>query len=192
MAKYCEALSHLSLIGACCYGIYALTPAEHPYGYTAAAFCFVHGLLSLVRSLGEDEECGPARSFSVSTGIVDVIPLPLANIEFYLQSSQSGMALVHALSLILLLYDMMGSLGDDWDRATETVKDLSLLGNVASGAYLGVQEENYYHVGVAASAGIARYGSSLVSTIVPAAGPHVNTLSKAAIIGLMTYSLTNK
>ncbi|KAH8370070.1 hypothetical protein KR093_002115 [Drosophila rubida] len=182
---------NLVLVGSSGYGLYALTPADQPYGYTAAAFCFIHGLLGVVRSFESDvDEC--SRSFFVSTSIVDVLPLPLANIEFYLQSSLSGLAMVHAMSLILLLYDTMGNLGDDWDSATETVKDLSLLANVGSAMYLGIQEENYFHVGIAVSAIIARYGSALVSIFLPEFGPHVDKLSKSAIIGLMTYSLTQK
>ncbi|KAM8709667.1 hypothetical protein ACLKA7_016473 [Drosophila subpalustris] len=186
-----DVLFDLVLVGSSGYGMYALTPQDHPYGLIAAAFCLVHGMLMLVRSFqSSEEEC--ARSFFVSMSIVDVVPLPLANIEFYLQSSQSSMALLHALSLILLVYDTMGSLGDDYDAATETVKDLSLLGNIASATYLGLQEENYFHVGIAVAASIARYGSSLVSTFLPEFGPHVDKMSKAAIIGLMTYSLTQK
>ncbi|XP_060651629.1 uncharacterized protein LOC132788313 [Drosophila nasuta] len=186
-----ELVFNLVLVGSSGYGLYALTPTDQPYGYTAAAFCFVHGLLGLVRNVqSQGAEC--SRSFFVSTSIVDVLPLPLANIEFYLQSSQSGLAMVHAMSLILLIYDTMGNLGDDWDAATETVKDLSLVANVASATYLGLQEENYFHVGIAVSATIARYGSALVSTFLPEFGPHVDKMSKSAIIGLMTYSLTQK
>jgi len=186
-----DVIFDLLLIGSSCYGLYALTPEEHPYGLIAAAFCLVHGMLMLVRSFqSSEDEC--ARSFFVSTSIVDVVPLPLANIEFYLQSSQSSVAMIHALSLILLVYDTMGNLGDDSDAATDTVKDLSLLGNIASAAYLGYNEENYFHCGIAAAATIARYGSSLVDSFLPEFGPHVDKMSKAAIIGLMTYSLTQK
>ncbi|EDV96053.1 GH16031 [Drosophila grimshawi] len=187
---FAEAVSYLVLVGASFYGLYALTPADQPYGYLAAAFCFIHGLISLVRTIQGSEDC--ARSYFVSMAIVEVLPLPLANIEFYRQTSQCGLAFIHGISLILLLYDVMGSLGDDGDRATDTVKDLTLVGNIISGTYLGIQEEKYFHVGAAASAGIARFGSHLVGYFLPSAESHVDTLSRAAIIGLMTYSLTSK
>lgn len=186
---YITAVSHLALVGASCYALYALAPGDFPYAYTAASFCLVHGLLSVVRALEGGEDC--ARSYAVSTGIVDVIPLPLANIEFYLQSSQSGVALVHILSLILLLYDVMGSLGDDWNSSTETVKDLSLMGNIASGTYLGVQEDNYYHVGVSAAAAVSRVLPSMLECVLPEIAPQIDTLCKAAMIGVTTYALTN-
>ncbi|TDG50351.1 hypothetical protein AWZ03_003256 [Drosophila navojoa] len=186
---YITALSHVILVGACCYALYTLTPAEFPYAYTAAAFCLVHGLLGVVRTLEGGGECD--RTYAVSSNIVEVIPLPLANIEFYSHSSESGVALVHALSLILLLYDLIGSMADDWNSSTDTVKDISLLGNIASGTYIGVQEENYFHVGVAAAAAVSRFGPTVLCPILPEIIPYLSSLGKAAIIGVTTYALTN-
>ncbi|KAH8415657.1 hypothetical protein KR222_007592 [Zaprionus bogoriensis] len=183
---------NVGLIGVCGYAFYAMTPADHPYGYTAAAFCFVHGLLSLMRALEDGEDC--TRSYDVSTSVVNVIPLPLANIEFYLAGSQADWALVHALSVILLLYDAMGDLGDEEDRPTAMVKDVSLLANIASAAFLGVQDENYFHVGIGVAAAVARFGPDLIDSVLPdlEVGRHVDQLGKACIIGLMTYALTQK
>lgn len=186
---YITAISHMILVGACCYALYALTPAEFPYAYTAAAFCLVHGLIGVVRTLEGGADCD--RTYAVSSNIVEVIPLPLANIEFYSHSSMSGVALVHALSLILLLYDMMGSMGDDWSNSTDTVKDISLFCNIASGTYIGVQEENYFQVGVAAAAAVSRIGPMALCPILPEIIPYLSSLSKAAIIGVTTYALTN-
>ncbi|ALC43288.1 CG14269 [Drosophila busckii] len=186
-----DAIFNVALLGACGYGFYALTPADNPYAYTAVAFCFVHALLMLVRSFTDDEEQEDCtRSLAVSTSIADVLPLPLANIEFYSKSSQPGPALVHGMSVILLLYDTMGNLGGDYDSATDTVKDLSVLGNVASAVYCGFNEENYFHVGIGVAAAVARFGAPLIGKFLPELTNSIDTIGKAAIIGLMTYGLT--
>ncbi|KAH8373178.1 hypothetical protein KR009_001057, partial [Drosophila setifemur] len=181
---------NLLLVAACCYAMYSLKPGDNPYGFLAAAFGLVHGLLSIVRAFSEDpDECG--RAYLISSSIMEVIPLPLANIEFYLKSAQSAVALVHGLALIPLFYDMLGKMGDEeGDYATETLKDLALLGNIASTIYLAVKEENAIYYGVAAAAFIARYGAMLVDLFVEGMGPDVATVGYAGIIGLMTYALT--
>ncbi|XP_016942129.1 uncharacterized protein [Drosophila suzukii] len=183
------ALVNLLLISACIYAMYSLTPADHPYGYLAASFSLVHGLLGLVRSYTEEpDECG--RTFMISASILEVIPLPLANIEFYLVSDQSGVALVHGLSLIPLFYDMIGKMGDDWDSSTETLKDLALLGNIGSTLYLAIKDGNHLYFGVAATAFMARYGAALADRFVEGLGAQVATLGNAGILALMTYALT--
>ncbi|EDX02998.1 uncharacterized protein LOC6526073 [Drosophila yakuba] len=183
------ALVNLLLISACVYTMYSLTPADHPYAYLAASFSLVHGLLGLLRSYTEEpDECG--RTFMISASILEVIPLPLANIEFYLVSDQSGVALVHGLSLIPLFYDMIGKLGEDWDSSTETLKDLALLGNIVSTLYLAIKDGKNLYYAVAATAFLARYGSSLVDRCNEGLSHVVGTLGNAGIMALMTYTLT--
>uniref|UniRef100_A0A6P4F2X8 Uncharacterized protein LOC108048537 n=1 Tax=Drosophila rhopaloa TaxID=1041015 RepID=A0A6P4F2X8_DRORH len=183
------ALVNLLLIAACFYAMYSLTPADNPYGYMAASFSLVHGLLGMVRSFSDEfDECG--RTFLISASILEVIPLPLANIEFYLVSDQSGVALVHGLSLIPLFYDMLGKMGDDWDSSTETLKDLALLGNIGSTSYLAIKDGNHLYAGVAATAFVARFGAALIDHFMEGFGPHVATVGNAGILALMTYALT--
>ncbi|XP_030377744.1 uncharacterized protein LOC115626498 [Scaptodrosophila lebanonensis] len=187
--SYAEAVFNLLLIAACCYAMYSLTPADNPYGYIAASFCFVHGTLGILRAFAEEaDEC--SRVFIVSASIIAVMPLPMANIEFYLKSDQSGMAIVHMLSFIPLLYDMLGKMCDDWDTATDTLKDLVLIGNVLSASYLAVQAGNPLYGGIAAIAFLGRYGAALINRFVDGLGPHITTLSDAGVIALMTYALT--
>ncbi|KAH8293248.1 hypothetical protein KR018_003875, partial [Drosophila ironensis] len=188
--NFAGVVSNILLIVACCYTMFAITPADHPYAYIAAAFSFVHGLLGALRAFSDDaEDCG--RAFMISATILEVLPLPMANIEFYLSSDQSSVALVHSLSLIPLLYDMLSKMGDDWDNATETLKDMALIGNIASTGYLATKGGNAIHGGVAATAFFSRYGASLIDNFVCGAGPHVTTIGNAGILGLMTYALTH-
>ncbi|XP_017077972.1 uncharacterized protein LOC108112547 [Drosophila eugracilis] len=183
-----RALTNLLLIASSMYAMYSLTPAEHPYAYTAASFSLVHGLLGLVRSyIEEPEECG--RDFMISSSILEVILLPLANVEFYLLSDKSDVALVHGLSLIPLFYDMICKIGDDWDSSTETLKDLALLGNVGSTAYLAVNDGIPIYGGVAATALMARYGAALVDSFKQGLGASIGNLGHAGIVALMTYAL---
>ncbi|XP_068151525.1 uncharacterized protein [Drosophila tropicalis] len=191
-----NAIFNAILVAACCYTMYQLTPADHPYGFTAAAFSLVHGLFGLVHSMEEqpeDEECEiTSRAIMISTSIIETIVLPLANIEFYLKSDQSAVALVHGLAVIPLFYDMLGKMSDDLDTNTETLKSLAVFGNILSTSYLAYKEENPIYAGVAAAAFIARYCSSLIDGFVQGAGAHVNTLGTATILALMTYALTEK
>ncbi|XP_017030999.1 uncharacterized protein [Drosophila kikkawai] len=187
---FIAAITNLLLIVACGYALYVLEPAQNPYGYLAASFSLVHGLLGLVRAYQEEEdECG--RAFVFSSSILEVIPLPLANIEFYLISDLSPLAMVHALSLIPLLYDVLGKMDDEWDTATETLKDLALLANIASTSYLGFEDENEIYYAVAGLAFLARYGATLVDYLINGIGVHVATLGNAGIVALMAYTLTN-
>ncbi|KAH8266117.1 hypothetical protein KR038_003494, partial [Drosophila bunnanda] len=187
---FLSAVINLLLVAACVYAFYALTPGENPYGYLAASFCLVHGLLGLVRAFfEEDDECG--RAFVFSSSILEVIPLPLANIEFYLISDLSNVALVHALSFIPLFYDVLGKMGDEWDSTTEALKDIALLANIASASYLGFNDGNPFYYAVAGLAFLARYGAILVEYLIEGAGAYVATLGSAGIVALMTYTLTN-
>ncbi|XP_017130128.1 uncharacterized protein LOC108147882 [Drosophila elegans] len=183
------ALVNVLLAAACLYAMYSLTPADNPYGYLAASFTFVHGLLGLVRSFTDElDECG--RTFVISASILEVIPLPLANIEFYLVSDHSGVALVHGLSLIPLFYDMLGKMGDEWDSSTETLKDLALIGNIASTSYLAIKDGNHIYAAIAATAFIVRFGAALIDRFVEGLGAHAATVGNAGILALMTYALT--
>ncbi|XP_020809561.1 uncharacterized protein LOC110185185 [Drosophila serrata] len=187
---YISAVTNLLLIAACVYAFYTLAPAENPYGYLAASFSLAHGLLGLVRAYYEEEdECG--RAFIFSASILEVIPLPLANIEFYLISDHSAMALVHALSFIPLFYDVLGKMGDEWDSSTEALKDMALLANIASASYLGFNDDNLFYYAVAGLAFLARYGAILFEYLMEGAGAHLATLGSAGIVGLMAYTLTN-
>ncbi|EDW76604.1 uncharacterized protein Dwil_GK14574 [Drosophila willistoni] len=191
-----DAIFNAVLVAACLYTMYELTPADHPYGYTAAAFSLVHGLFGIVHSLQEppeDEECElTSRAIMISTSIIETIVLALANIEFYLKSDQSAVALVHGLAVIPLFYDMLGKMSDDLDSNTETLKSLAVFGNILSTSHLAYKEGNAIYAGVAAAAFIARYCASYIDGFFQGMGAHVNTLGNATILALMTYALTQK
>ncbi|EDV48036.1 uncharacterized protein LOC6553083 [Drosophila erecta] len=183
------ALVNMLLISACVYTMYSLTPEVHCYAYLAASFSLVHGLLGLMRSFTEEpDECG--RTFMISSSILEVIPLPLANIEFYSVSNQSGVALVHGLSLIPLFYDMVGKMCEDWDSSTETLKDLALMGNIGSTLFLAIKDGKHLYFGVVATVLLARYGGSLIDRCNEKLIHHLGTLGNAGILALMTYALT--
>ncbi|XP_017066864.1 uncharacterized protein LOC108104998 [Drosophila eugracilis] len=187
------ALVNLLLILACIYAMYSLKPEDHPYGYMMVSFSLVHGLLTLVLYYNEDTEDEPVecgRCFQISNSILEVIPLPMANIEFYLLSDESEVAQVHGLSLIPLFYDIIGKVVDDWNTSTETLKDIALLFNIASTMYLTIKDGNHIYGAVAATALMARFGTSLVDRFAEGYGTYLATLGHAGIVALMTYALT--
>lgn len=146
--------------------------------------------MDLMRLLQGDTECG--RSVSISNCIVSFIPLPLANIEFYGGSGQANFALVHSLSLILVFYKAVERMCEDDVCPGDITVDISLLMNVASAIQLYVQEENVYVLGIGLGALVTRYGWMALDPLLPEMdiASYMDKIGRAAIIGAMTYALT--
>lgn len=187
---FIQILLNLCVIGSSGYGLSQLEPAAHPYGYVAAAFCLVQGIMDFLRMVQGDEDC--SRSFTIANCIVSFIPLPLANIEFYAGSGQANFALLHTLSLILVFYKTVERMCDDDVCASDITVDLSVLLNVASAIQLYVQEENPFHLGVGLAALFARYGSMVLEPLCPSIdfNSYLDKIGRAAMIGAMVYGLT--
>lgn len=180
---------NLSVVGASGYGLFALDPAAHPYGYIAAAFCMVQGIMDLMRMIQSDPDCSGG---SIANCIVSFIPLPLANIEFYGSSGQANFALVHSLSLILVFYKAVERMCDDDVCLGDITVDISLLMNVASAIQLYVQEENLFVLGIGLGALVTRYGWMALDPLLPEIdfASYMDKLGRAAIIGAMAYALS--
>lgn len=188
---FMDALFNSLLVVSSGYAMYTLHPLQTPYGYAAAALSLVHGLLGVVRAANnDDDECNRWRQ--ITSGIMELVPLPLTNIELYLKSSSPHLAMAHGCFLVPLTFDMVAKWRDVEDNSTVTLKDLTLLGNVVSLLFLGVNQSSNVYGGMAAIAFGARYGSVMFDYYWEGLGVHFNLLANSAFIMLMAMTLTAK
>ncbi|EDV99831.1 uncharacterized protein LOC6565068 [Drosophila grimshawi] len=188
---FMDALFNSLLVVSSGYAMYTLHPWQTPYGYAAAALSLVHGLLGVVRAANnDDDECNRARQ--ITSGVMELVPLPLANIELYLKSSSPHLAMAHGCFVIPLAFDLVAKWRDSEDNSTATLKDLTLLGNVVSLLFLGVNQSSNVCGSMAAIAMAARYGSVMLEYYWEGLGIHFNLLANSAFIVLMAMTLTTK
>ncbi|XP_037726277.1 uncharacterized protein LOC119557565 [Drosophila subpulchrella] len=186
-----DALFNSLLVVSSGYAMYTLQPLETPYGYATAALSLVHGLLGVVRAASnDDDECNRVRL--ITSGIMEIVPLPLTNIELYLKSSNPSLALAHGTFVVPLVYDLMAKMGDNEDTSTETLKELTLLGNVVSLLFLGVNQSSNLYGGMAAIAFGARYGSVILDYYWEGLGVDFTLLAHSMFVVLMTMTLSAK
>ncbi|XP_030564642.1 uncharacterized protein LOC115765291 [Drosophila novamexicana] len=188
---FMDALFNSLLVVSSGYAMYTLQPTQTPYGYAAAAVSLVHGLLGVVRAANnDDDECNRLRQ--ITSGVMELVPLPLTNIELYLKSSSPHLAMAHGCFLVPLAFDVVSKWRDIEDNSTVTLKDLTLLGNVVSLLFLGVNQSSNVYGGMAAIAFAARYGSVMFDYYWEGLGVHFNLLANSAFIVLMAMTLTTK
>ncbi|XP_064555678.1 uncharacterized protein LOC135440443 [Drosophila montana] len=188
---FMDALFNSLLVVSSGYAMYTLHPTQTPYGYAAAAVSLVHGLLGVMRAANnDDDECNRLRQ--ITSGIMELVPLPLTNIELYLKSSSPHLAMAHGCFLVPLAFDVVSKWRDIEDNSTVTLKDLTLLGNVVSLLFLGVNQSSNVYGGMAAIAFAARYGSVMFDYYWEGLGVHFNLLANSAFIVLMAMTLTTK
>lgn len=191
--RFMDALFNSLLVVSSGYSIYTLHPLQTPFGYAAAALSLVHGLVGVVRASSnayEDDECN--RLSQITAGIMELVPLPLTNIELYLRSTSPHLAAAHACFLVPLTFDMVAKWRDVEDNSTKTLKDLTLLGNVVSLLFLGVNQSKNVYGGMAALAFAARYGSVILDYYWEGLGNHFNLAANSAFILLVSMTLTAK
>ncbi|XP_043660175.1 uncharacterized protein LOC122624600 [Drosophila teissieri] len=186
-----DALFNSLLVVSSGYAMYTLHPLETPYGYATAALSLVHGILGMVRAASnDDDECNRVRL--ITSGIMEIVPLPLTNIELYLKSTNPSLALAHTCFVVPLVYDMMAKWADTEDTSTETLKELTLLGNVVSLLFLGVNQSSNLYGGLAAIAFAARHGSVILDYYWKGLGAEFNLLAHSMFVVLMTMTLSAK
>ncbi|XP_017065789.1 uncharacterized protein LOC108104315 [Drosophila eugracilis] len=188
---YMDALFNSLLVVSSGYAMYTLHPLETPYGYGTAALSLVHGILGVLRAAkNDDDECNRMRL--ITSGIMEIVPLPLTNIQLYLRSNNPSLALAHGCFVVPLIYDLIAKMGDNEDISTETLKELTLLGNVVSLLFLGVNQSKYLYGGLAAVAFAARYGSVILDYYKEGLGADFILLAQSVFVVLMTMTLSAK
>ncbi|XP_022208805.1 uncharacterized protein LOC111065116 [Drosophila obscura] len=186
-----DALFNSLLVVSSGYAIYTLHPLQTPYGYGAATLSLIHGLLGVVRATrNDDDDCNRLRL--ITSGVMEIAPLPIVNIELYLKSSSPSLALAHSCFLVPLAYDILAKMGDNEDSSTESLKELTLLGNLVSLLFLGVNQSSNMYGAMAAVAFGARYGSLILEYYREGLGSDFRLLANSLFIVLMTLTLSAK
>ncbi|XP_037961182.1 uncharacterized protein LOC119690237 [Teleopsis dalmanni] len=138
-------LANTILIGVAGYGIYHLKAAEVPFAYSACAYGLCHGIIDLVSYL--KQECNFCQKIKEMSGsIMRLMPISMVNIEFYLKSEESkSLAFCHAFFVVPLIFEVLVSFFAEDEReisSADTLKDLTILGNIISLIFLSLNERN--------------------------------------------------
>uniref|UniRef100_A0A1A9ULJ6 Uncharacterized protein n=1 Tax=Glossina austeni TaxID=7395 RepID=A0A1A9ULJ6_GLOAU len=129
----------LSMAG---YATYKMPPNQYPYAFIACAVALVSGSLGVLR--------GPQHPRNlvtqVLTSLMDFAPLPLMNIQIYLEAKPIY-AFAHAFSLIPLGIDILVKLfGDECDdKAASALKFANNVINMASLTAISIIDDNYLY-----------------------------------------------
>ncbi|KAH8287300.1 hypothetical protein KR054_005541 [Drosophila jambulina] len=151
------------LCGATGFGFIKIgSPAEHPYAFCACLIGFCHGLAGLLSSLVENDAVKKVQE--VTTGVMEIIPLPLVNVDLYLPAESNNIALAHGMFVIPLgvsvILGLIQGKGEGEDLGTvDTLKILTVLGNVTSLAYLAMNDNSWSLAGMAFLAFMAKFGA---------------------------------
>ncbi|KAH8408837.1 hypothetical protein KR009_001993 [Drosophila setifemur] len=152
------------LCGATAFGIVKIgSPGDHPYAFTACVIGCCHGVLGLINIFAESDS---TRSLKETTSsIMEIVPLPLVNVDLYLGAESNNIALGHglfivplAISVILGMVKGEGQSTDDYGTL-HTLKTLTILGNITSLLYLAINESSWNLAGMAFLAFMAKFGA---------------------------------
>ncbi|XP_065365048.1 uncharacterized protein LOC135958113 [Calliphora vicina] len=188
------------LIGTSGYAMFALNPLEHPFAFTASAVGLCHGCAGIyTRFL--DSSCGAEgsegkcmnRAKKLTTSCMEIITVPLINIDFYRSSQQSNaLSLGHGLFIIPLAFDLtfkfFASEGDEGETVA-VLKDLTVLGNIVSLLFFAVNENNLPAGIMALSAFFSYYGSVLMESVLSGTGENSSLAGYALFFGIMPLAL---
>lgn len=115
----------------------------------ACCACMVGGavaVLGLLRVLFARKPEDLRMLRDINRGVLELLPLPLVNMELYglSQGSFSPLVLGHCVSILPLLLDLNCSLFRQRKNCdlSETLRDVTMLGNIISLGYLAYQECN--------------------------------------------------
>ncbi|XP_023169270.1 uncharacterized protein LOC111598309 [Drosophila hydei] len=167
------------LCGVTGYGLYAMPPQAHPFAFSACLIGFCHGLLGLIDMfVGSD---GTKTGKETTNAIMEIVPLPLVNIELFFGGESNNIALGHGLFIVPMAISVLVGLikgeGDDADEAVETLKLLTILGNITSLCYLAINEGSYIMGGMAFLAFLTKIGSEFLESYVEGSGYPVKYIS---------------
>ncbi|XP_037828140.1 uncharacterized protein LOC119616066 [Lucilia sericata] len=160
------------LIGTSGYAMFAVNPVDHPFAFAACAVGFCHGCTGIYTRFF-DSSCGAEgsegkcrnRVKKLTSSCMEIITVPLANMDLYRSSQQTNaLALGHGLFIIPLAFDLtlkyLATEGDEGE-STAILKDLTVLGNIVSLLFFAVNENNL-PAGLMALSAFFSYSGSMV------------------------------
>ncbi|SPP79166.1 uncharacterized protein LOC117581923 [Drosophila guanche] len=174
-----------------------LQPEEHPFAYAACAVGVVVsglGLLRVIFASGQPNECRRLRD--VCHGLLELAPLPLANMDLYMQSTGmlSALTLGHACFVLPLSCDLCCSLfkgRQDCDTA-DSLRNLTILGNIVSLGFLGIMEGNFFYIRMMLVMFAVRYGGVLMDSMQEEASEDLQLCGTALFFHLLGKALEAK
>ncbi|KAH8403528.1 hypothetical protein KR215_007263 [Drosophila sulfurigaster] len=178
------------LCGVTGYGFYALGPQQHPYAFTACVIGFCHGLLGIVECCSGDSNVTSAKE--TTNSIMEIVPLPLVNIELFFGGEGNNIALGHGLFIVPMAISAIVALvkgSEEGDETMETLKLLTILGNITSLCYLAVNEGSWVMGGMAALAFMSKYGAEFLEQQLEGSGEPIKYLSWSGFYFLTTLAV---
>ncbi|XP_068141361.1 uncharacterized protein [Drosophila tropicalis] len=166
------------LCGASGYGCFMIKPGEHPYAFTGCVVGLCHGLLGLVNCFSDDSNVNNAKE--KSTCFMEIVPLPLINVDLYFGSASNNLALGHGLFIVPMAVSALLGLFKDEEgqgEAVETLKTLTILGNITALLYLAINDGSWKLGGMAFLAFMAKFGAQFGEEQSEGAGEPITYLS---------------
>ncbi|XP_061401733.1 uncharacterized protein LOC133337530 [Musca vetustissima] len=201
-----DAIFNGLLVGSSGYALSLVAPAKHPFLFTACAVGLYHGVFGLYANIIEGrsnsqksldppsaEDSFMRKAQHITQCCVDIMTVPLINIDLYMLSEQSSsLALGHALFVVPLVFDLTFKIFDNEDgedSATETLKELSILGNVVSLVFLSVNENNLIYGLMAMSALLAQFGSNVMENMLRGSGANIALMGYSLLLSLIPEAI---
>lgn len=168
MSDYLACALSAALCGVTGYGFAMIPPQDHPYAFTACVIGFCHGLLGIINTFADNENLNQAQN--ISKQILEIVPVPLVNLDLFLNGEGNNIALGHGLFIVPLAVSLLIATikGGDVEEgnALETLKMMTILGNITSLVYLAFNDGSWVEGGMAFLAFMATYGSEFIETLV--------------------------
>ncbi|KAH8281442.1 hypothetical protein KR054_000461 [Drosophila jambulina] len=159
---------------------------EHPFALAACVMggvTAVIGILRVIFASGQPEECRKLRD--ITSGVLELVPLPLTNMDLYLQSTGwSAITLGHACFVFSLVCDMRCCVAKNRlnCEVSDSLKDLTILANIVSLGFLAYVERNFLYLRMMLVMALVRYGVVLVDSIKEHSGEDLQVCGTALFL----------
>ncbi|KAH8262307.1 hypothetical protein KR038_000940 [Drosophila bunnanda] len=185
------------LCGAAGFGLLKIGPSEHPWAFTSCVIGLTHGIVGLVNGLAGDDNTRKIQE--KTTGIMEILPLPLVNVDLYMGGESNKIALAHGLFLVpltvsvVMAYLNSESSEDEISGTLQTLKVMTILGNITSLVFLTINEGSVYTAGMAVLAFMAKFGAEFCEEKVKeGSGQPVTYLSWSGFFILAAFAVTGE
>jgi len=166
---------NLLLMGTSGFALSKIPPKECPYAFSACCIGFCHGLFGvLAKAMDDNEDVQKCRKYTKAW--MELVPLPLVNMELYYMSSTPNLAVGHGLFIVPLVGELIFN---DNEETYSTLKELTIIGNIVSLTFLAINESSYMYAGMAAVAALSRYGGMFMENQKEGTGDNVSTIFDA-------------
>lgn len=167
MSEYVSCALSAALCGVTGYGFAMIAPQDHPFAFTACVIGFCHGLMGIIDTFVDNENLKTAKK--ISHEILDIFPVPLVNLDLFLNGEGNNIGLGHGLFIVPLAVSMLITLikddPNDNGEAYHTLKLMTILGNITSLVYLAFNDGSWVEGGMAVLAFMAKYGTETIEQL---------------------------